>query len=177
MLVNKEDEMETLNCIQARRSIRRFTDETISEETINQILRAGFAAPSAHNLHPIEFIVIHEKDNLIQVASKLTYGRSLNEAQYAICVVGDTLKQDNWEFLNHDAAAATENMALAITDLGLGSVWIGCTPSYENSHELHQVLNLPEHIKCLSILAIGHPAVIKEPSNRFEHLKIHKEKW
>lgn len=169
--------METLKCIQARRSIRRFTQDELNEKDIHTILSAGFAAPSAHNLHPIEFIVIRDKENLAKLASKLSYGRSLNEAQCAICTIGDTNRQDNWEFLNHDAAAATQNMALAITDCGLGAVWIGCTPSYENSSDLHTELNLPDHMKCISVLAIGYPAVSKEPNNRFEPLKIHKEKW
>jgi nitroreductase len=68
-------------------------------------------------------------------------------------------------------------MLLAIVDCGLSSVWIGCTPSNENTQEVANLLNLPDHVKCLSILAIGYPAVTKEPNDRFEHLKIHKEKW
>lgn len=169
--------METLQTIHARRSIRRFTNETMTESEINTILSAAFSAPSAHNLHPIEFIVIKERDNLIQLASKLTYGRSLIEATCAICVVGDINRQENWEFINQDAAAATQNMALAAVELGLASVWIGCTPSYPNMDDVHKELNLPEYIKCLSILALGHPAVTKDANDRFEHLKIHKEKW
>lgn len=169
--------METITCIHARRSIRRFTNDPIQDEDLNIILSAAFSAPSAHNLHPCEYIVVRDRDNLVTLASKLTYGRSLNEAACAICVVGDTNRQDNWEFINQDAAAATQNMALAAVDCGLSSVWIGCTPSNENSHELSEVLNLPDYVKCLSILAIGYAAVTKEPNNRFEHLKIHKEKW
>lgn len=169
--------METITCIHARRSIRRFTNEEIRDEDLNSILSAAFCAPSAHNLHPCEYIVVRERDNLVQLASKLTYGRSLNEAACAICVVGDTNRQDNWEFINQDAAAATQNMALAIVDCGLSSVWIGCTPSNENIHEVATILNIPDYIKVLSILAIGYPAVSKEPNDRFEHLKIHKEKW
>lgn len=169
--------METLTSIHARRSIRRFSSEPITEDEVNTILSAAFAAPSAHNLHPCEFIVIQERDNLIKLASTLTYGRSLIEAACAICVVGDTNRQDIWEFLNHDGAAATQNMALAAVDIGLASVWIGCTPSYPNLNEVHEVLGLPANFKCISILAIGHSAVTKEPNNRFEHLKIHKEKW
>lgn len=169
--------METITCIHARRSIRRFTNEAIRDEDLNIILSSAFCAPSAHNLHPCEYIVIRERENLIQLASKLTYGRSLNEAACAICVVGDTNRQDNWEFINQDAAAATQNMSLAAVDCGLSSVWIGCTPSNENTLEVTTVLNLPDHVKCLSILAIGYPAVTKEPNDRFEHLKIHKEKW
>lgn len=169
--------METLQTIHARRSIRRFTNEPIQDTEINTILSSAFSAPSAHNLHPSEFIVLKERENLIQLASKLTYGRSLIEAACAICVVGDLNRQDNWEFINQDAAAATQNMALTAVDLGLASVWIGCTPTYPNMNEVHKELNLPDHVKCLSILAIGHPAVIKEANDRFEHLKIHKEKW
>ena len=44
-------------------------------------------------------------------------------------------------------------------------------------HEVHKELNLPDHIRCLSILVLGHPAVTKDANDRFEHLKIHKEKW
>lgn len=169
--------METLQTIHARRSIRRFTNVPMNDTEINTILSAAFSAPSAHNLHPSEFIVIKDRENLIQLASKLTYGRSLIEAACAICVVGDLNRQDIWEFINQDAAAATQNMTLAAVELGLASVWIGCTPSYPNMQEVHKELNLPDHIKCLSILALGHPAVTKDANNRFEHLKIHKEKW
>lgn len=169
--------METITCIHARRSIRRFTNEAIRDEDLNTILAAAFCAPSAHNLQPSEYIVIRNRENLVQLASKLTYGRSLNEAACAICVVGDTNRQNNWEFINQDAAAATQNMALAAVDCGLSSVWIGCTPSNENTQEVSTLLNLPDYVKCLSILAIGYPAVTKEPNIRFEHLKIHQEKW
>ena len=44
-----------------RMSIRRFTDETVDDEAIRQIIRAGMAAPSSKNQRPWEFYVIRDK--------------------------------------------------------------------------------------------------------------------
>ena len=169
--------METLECILKRRSIRRFTEQNIEQETLETILKAGFNAPSAHRLHPLDFIIIKEKSHLNELADLLTYGRPLREAACAICVVGDHEKQDLFDFLSQDAAASMQNMALMATDLGVASVWIGVSQSYPNLAELEAYLGLPPHIKCLSILALGYTSVIKEANERYDIHKIHYERW
>mgnify|MGYP002664269412 FL=1 len=50
--------METLDSILKRRSIRRFTDQAIPQADLELILKAGFNAPSAHRLHPLDYIII-----------------------------------------------------------------------------------------------------------------------
>lgn len=169
--------METLDTILKRRSIRRFTDQTISNTNLELILKAGFNAPSAHRLHPLDYIVIKEKDRLNGLADLLTYGRPLREAYCAICVVGDHDKQELFDFLSQDAAASMQNMALMATDIGCASVWIGVSQSYSNIEDVENYLGLPKHMKCLSVLALGYPAVNKEANDRFEIHKIHSERW
>ena len=158
--------METLDSILRRRSIRRFTDEYIPQADLELILKAGFNAPSAHRLHPLDFIIMNEKDRLNGLADLLTYGRPLREASCAICVVGDSDKQEYLDFLCQDAAASMQNMALMATDLGCASVWIGVSQSYQNIEEVENFFGLPKHIKCLSVLALGYAAVNKEPNDQ-----------
>jgi len=104
--------METRETILKRRSIRRFTDQRIPQEILESILKAGFNAPSAHRLHPLDYIIITDKDRLNGLADLLTYGRPLREANCAICVVGDHDKQELFDFLSQDAAASMQNIGL-----------------------------------------------------------------
>lgn len=169
--------METLDCILKRRSIRRFTDELIPQAVLERILKAGFNAPSAHRLHPLDYIIVTEKERLNGLADLLTYGRPLREAQCAICVVGDHDKQEHFDFLCQDAAASMQNMALMATDAGCASVWIGVSQSYPNIVDVENYLGLPKNIKSLGILALGYPAVDKEANDRYDIHKIHHESW
>lgn len=169
--------METLECILKRRSIRHFTDQNIEPEVLEIILKAGFNAPSAHRLHPLDYIIIKEKKHLHELADLMTYGRPLREAACAICVVGDHDKQELFDFLCQDAAASMQNMALMATDLGVASVWIGVSQSYPNLAELDAYLGCPQHIKCMSILALGYTLVNKEANDRYALHKIHYERW
>lgn len=169
--------METRESILKRRSIRRFTDQRIPQEILESILKAGFNAPSAHRLHPLDYIIITDKDRLNGLADLLTYGRPLREANCAICVVGDHDKQELFDFLSQDAAASMQNMALMATDLGCASVWIGVSQSYPNIVDVESFLELPKNFKCLSVLALGYAAMNKEPNDRYDIHKIHNERW
>ena len=169
--------METFDSILKRRSIRRFTDQAIPQADLELILKAGFNAPSAHRLHPLDYIIISEKERLNGMADLLSYGRPLREAYCAICVVGDHDKQELFDFLSQDAAASMQNMALMATDLGCASVWIGVSQSYPNIEDIETYLGLPKQIKCLSVLALGYPAVNKEANDRYDIHKIHYERW
>ena len=71
--------METLDSILKRRSIRRFTDQAIPQADLELILKAGFNAPSAHRLHPLDYIIISEKERLNGMADLLSYGRPLRK--------------------------------------------------------------------------------------------------
>ena len=64
--------METLDSILKRRSIRRFTDQAIPQADLELILKAGFNAPSAHRLHPLDYIIISEKERLNGMSDLLT---------------------------------------------------------------------------------------------------------
>lgn len=166
-----------MNAIFKRRSIRKYTEIKVSEELIEQILRAGMAAPSAGNERPWHFVVIDDKDVLNQIPKFHPYSNMLKEASCAIVVCGDTALQRFDGYWVQDCSAATQNMLIMATELGLGSVWLGVYPNKERVKPLKQLLNLPESVIPLSIISIGYPAEEKKPNDSFDKTRVHKNRW
>lgn len=65
-----------LELIRSRRSVRRFSDRTVSREDIGRLLEAARWAPSNHNRQPWRFIVIEDKQQISQVAETVSQGLS-----------------------------------------------------------------------------------------------------
>jgi nitroreductase len=152
---------ELINTIFARRSIREYTAEVISEKDIKTMLEAAMAAPSASNRKPWHFIVITSRKILNNLARVHPYGKMLSKAPLCIVVCGDTtISAGYWV---QDCSAATENLLLAAAALGLGAVWLGVHPREERISPIRKVLNIPETVVPLNLISIGHPAEEKEP--------------
>ncbi|MBU0712057.1 nitroreductase family protein [bacterium] len=164
-----------LDYIFRRRSIRKFNDEPLSDLQIKSILEAAMAAPSAHNNKPWHFIVIRERKTLDRIAEVHPYGKMLFQAPLAVAVCGDTaVSSKRWD---QDCAAATENILLALPELGLGGVWLGYYPRSNDEDFLKDIISVPENIKVFSMVAIGHPDEEKIPRSQYEDIKIHFEQW
>lgn len=166
-----------MQAIFQRRSIRKYTDKAVSEEQIEQILRAGMAAPSAGNEQPWHFIVINDRDILYEIPKFHPYAQMLTEASHAIVVCGDLTLQKYQGYWVQDCSAATENMLLMAQDLGIGSVWLGVYPSEDRVKELKKLLGLPESVIPLNIISIGYSAETREAADRFNPARIHRNKW
>ncbi len=160
-----------------RRSIRKYTDKVVSEDLIEKILRAGMAAPSAGNEQPWHFIVIDDKDVLNEIPKFHPYSQMLKQASNAIVVCGDRSLQKYEGYWVQDCSAAMQNMLLTAQDLGLGAVWLGVYPVQERVSGLKKLLSLPEGVTPLSIMSLGYPAETKEPEDRFNPSRIHKNGW
>jgi nitroreductase len=169
-----------MNSIFKRTSVRNYTDQPVTKEQIEMLLRAGMAAPSAKNVQPWEFVVIQDKENLLKITEFHPYSAMLKQAPLAIAVCGNTTKialegvEDLWV---QDCAAATQNILLEATELGLGSVWMGIYPKKELVNGLAELLILPDYIVPFSLLAIGYPAEEVTPKDKFNPERVHWEKW
>jgi nitroreductase len=164
-----------IKTILSRRSIRRYTDELVSEEDIKTILDAAMAAPSASNRKPWHFIIVTDRGSLNQLAKAHRYAKMLYDAPLCISVCGDQSVSES--FWVQDCSAATENMLLAITALGLGAVWCGVYPRQDRMKDISKILGIKAPIVPLNIIAIGHPAEEKEPRTQYDESKVHREKW
>jgi len=162
-----------------RRSIRKYTDEPVSDDDLKGLLRAAMAAPSAGNRQPWEFVVIRERETLNTMTGFHPRGGydMLRQAPMAIVVCGDREKQLDAEYWVLDCSAATENILIAAQSLGLGAVWLGVYPRQDRIGKIRDLLGLPHNIMPLSIISVGHPAENKKPSHRYDDKKIHFNKW
>ncbi|MFB0502021.1 MAG: nitroreductase family protein [Candidatus Bathyarchaeia archaeon] len=166
---------ELIKTILARRSIRKYTAEPVSEKDVKTMLEAAMAAPSASNLKPWHFIVVTNRQKLDNLARVHPYGKMLFEAPLCIAVCGDeAISARYWV---QDCSLAAENLLLAATALGLGAVWLGVYPREERINTIRKVLNIPENIVPLNLISIGHPAEEKEPRTQYDELRVHREKW
>lgn len=166
-----------LNGIVSRRSIRSYTNKKVSEEQINTILNAGFCAPSAKNKRPWHFIVIKNRKKLNRISQINTNTSMINNSNCCIVVCGDKIMQGINELLVEDCSAATQNMLLASHGLGLGAVWCGIIKNSDTHKILKEVLKLPETILPISLVSLGYPDEIKLETPRFDKAKVHKETW
>ena len=160
--------MEMLEVMRRRRSVRRYTEEKISDEQLKQIVSAALLAPSGHSKYPCEFIVVKSRAVLEKMSHcrKSNIAKMLEGAAAAIAVVAD---RDKSETIIEDSSVALMNMQLLATSLGIGSCWIqvrGREAKDDSPTEeyLRGILNFPENFACQAILSLGYPA--KEPRAR-----------
>ncbi len=169
--------MNVMEAILKRRSIRRFTQQPIAKEDIHSLLRATMMAPTARNCQEWEFVVVRNKDTFKKMMHVHPYAHMLEQADCALVVCGNTQREHAPGYWMADCGAATENILLAATALGIGSVWLGVYPNEERMNGLAQILGLPDYVKPLNIIALGYPDEKKEDVDRFDPAKIHVEKW
>ena len=160
--------MELKEVLQNRRSCRKFKATKISEEQIDYILHAAMSGPSAMNKQPWMFYVIKDEIKLKELHKASLYSKY--EAPLAIVVAGDSsrfLPLGMKDFWIQDASSATENILLAATDLGLGSVWCGIYPQKKATENLREILGASEKIIPLNIIYIGYPNTELEPRDQY----------
>ena len=160
--------METLEAIQTRRSVRKFTDKKISSDLIEKVLHAGMSAPSAGNQQPWHFIVIDDKKMLEEVPKVSLYAPMAKDASVAIVVCGDTKLEKYPGFWVQDCSAATQNMLLAAHALGLGAVWSGIYPLEDRVSGYRSLLGIPENVIPLSIVIMGYRLEVPKPEDRYK---------
>lgn len=164
-----------IQTIFARRSIRVYTDEPVVEEDIQTLLKAAMAAPSASNRKPWRFVVVTERETIDALAEVHPHGKMLFEAPLCIAVCGDLTEMERYWV--QDCSAATENLLLAATALGLGAVWLGVYPRDERVKAVRPILDMPQNATPLNLIAIGHPAEEKEPRTQYDESRVHRERW
>ena len=169
--------MDVFEAILGRRSIRRYTNEKITDDDIETILKAAMYAPSAVNKQPWHFVVFRDKQVMQKIIEVHPNSRMLLDADAAILVCWDELLQHDEGYGPVDCSAATQNILLAAHALGLGAVWVGIYPRTPRVEALHKIFELPDHVKPFSVISIGHPDEQKSFPDRFDSKKIHFEKW
>jgi len=167
-------EAKVLSTIRERRSIRRYTNQAVTDDQIRQLLEAAMAAPSADNIQPWEFVVVKDPDLKRELAQTHPWSDMAADAAVVFVVCGNERASRHWV---EDASAATENLLLAATALGLGAVWVAVYPHASNEAHVRQVLAIPGEMRVLCLVPVGHPAESKPPRTKYTESKVHYERW
>jgi len=166
-----------MDAILNRKSIRKYKDIEVSNEIVEELLRAAMAAPSAGNEQPWEFIILRDKEIMTKITEVHQYAKMLPTADVAIVVCGDVDKERYKGYWVQDCSAATENILLEAEAMDLGAVWLGVYPIAERVEKIQELLNLPASVTPLSIIPVGYPDEEKAPTDRFDKTRIHYDRW
>ena len=162
------------NYILKRRSVRKFEDTPVEREVIDKLLEAGCAAPSAVNRKPVDFYVITGEDRLDELSKCGRFTRM--KSPLMIIVVGNltrALPLGMAEYWIQDAAAATENILIQATALGLGSCWCGIHPQKGFVEKVRENLGLTDKQIPFSMIKLGYPAEFPEPHSGIDEKRVH----
>lgn len=153
-----------MQTILSRHSVRKFTDQDIPESILNMILKAGYHAPSGHNMQSWRFTVLTDAEDIqkLKESTKVTaenekvnfYG--WENPRVLILVSNDNRNPNGCQ----DASCASENMMLAANSYGLGAVWLNPLMTLRNVLPVKALLDdygIPENHTVWATIAIGYP--------------------
>ncbi len=171
-----------IELLRKRRSIRKFTGESIPAGMIETITEAALRAPSSRGINPWEFILVDDPEILAQLAVAKQHGAEfLKNAPLGIVVCADTDKSD---VCVEDCSIAAIIIQLTALSLGLGSCWAQIRNRPHDRQQsaeafVRQLLGLPERMLVEAIIGIGYPDERKLPvkAATLQRDKIKKNRW
>ncbi len=161
----------TLKSIHERTSVRAYTSKAVDKDILIELAKAGMAAPSAMNKQPWEFILIQDRATLNKLGE---IKPPVGKAPAAIVVVGNTKASGSWVL---DCSAATENILIAATSMGLGTVWTGAHGNAKFEALIKETLSLPDGVMPLSVIAVGYAEGTPKPKNKYVESKVHFDRY
>lgn len=148
--------MDTFKLIKTRRSIRKFTDEPVSDEMVDTIIEAGIWAPSGLNNQPWRFAVIRDKAFKKSISELTHYKKIVLMADVLIAVFLDNGESYDRTKDVMAVGACIENMLLFIHSQGFGAVWLG--EILKNKEKVRELVKGHEDLELMAVCAVGHPA-------------------
>ena len=166
--------MELKEVLSKRRSVRKFTDQSIPEEYVKELLHAAMSGPSACNRKPWDFYVITNEEVLSELKSASKFSRFSSKLAIVVCGnLSRALPLNMASYWIQDCSAATENILLRATDLGLGAVWCGIHPQKRAEEKVRKCLGIHEKQVPLNIIYVGYPAEEPKARDQYEEDRVH----
>ena len=157
--------MNFLELAEKRYSCRAYRPDPVEDEKLQQVLEAVRLAPSATNLQPYRFIVVHTAGRETEL-NRVYYQPWFVEAPIVICACGIPAlawqRADGKRYTDVDVAIAMDHLTLAAADLGLATCWVA---SFD-VRAAHEVLGIPPGIEPLAFTPLGYPADQPGPKER-----------
>ncbi|MBV8346492.1 MAG: nitroreductase family protein [Mycolicibacterium sp.] len=171
--------METTDAIHARRNVRRYRPDPISDADLDRIAEAGWRAPSASNHQHWDFVIVTDPDKLQQLSTVWRGARHIALAPAASAFVVPQPADDRTRLLDqYDLGQATMAMTIAATDLGIGTGH----SAVEDQPKARAILGVPDDHIVSYLLGVGYPAdrpltPIRTPDRRPFSEVVHHGHW
>ena len=171
--------MEAWVAICARRNVRQYKPEPVSDDDLNRIAEAGWRAPSAKNRQPWDFVIVTDQAQLQELSTVWRGAGHIAKAPAAIVIVVPVPPDDRRLVTDtYDIGQATMAMMIAATDLGIGTGH----SSVGDQEKARAILGVPDDHQVAFLLGIGHPAdrpltPIRKPNRRPLSEVVHRGRW
>ncbi|MGI5819773.1 MAG: nitroreductase family protein [Armatimonadota bacterium] len=171
-----------LDAIRKRASVRSYTDEPVSDEQLDAILSAALSAPTANNVRPWHIVVVTDDERRAKLSQVHQWASFCAQSPVVLVFCADASRQPHWWV--EDACAALENALIQAAELDLGTCWVGIRggeggegPGPEREELVRDLLGIPDEIRVLGLVSLGHPAGEPTPRGPGPMDAIHRETW
>ena len=167
-----------IELLRQRRSVRKYTSQKVEQEKLDILKEAVLRSPSSKNINPWEFIFVDDPELIARTKDCRPHGTTpLATAPLAVVMCADETLNDVWV---EDCSIASILLQVTAQSLGLGSCWVQIrnrmhSESVSAEKYVQDLLNIPEHFRVLSIVAVGYPEKLRE-GKAFEELPFEKIK-
>ena len=160
--------MDFLTLAKERYSCRYFSDKKVEQEKIDKILEAARLAPTGRNSQSQRILVLTDEAELNKLSGCTPYGWNAPLVMIICYDKNECWHRDIDDFDGgaQDICIVTTHMMLEVTDLGLGSTWVGAFDPFK----AREIYNIPENLEIAAILPIGYPSESAHPS------RLHNER-
>ena len=165
-----------IEILRERRSCREYKGRPVEVDKLKILQESVLRSPSSKNINPWEFIFVEDKGIISSLKDCKPHGTApLKTAPLAVVICADETLNDVWI---EDCSVASILLQLTAQSLGLGSCWVqvrkrNYSESVSSEEFIRNLLQVPDHYRVLSIIAIGYPAVRRE-GKPFSELQFDK---
>jgi nitroreductase len=171
--------VQTWEAIRSRRNVRSFEDRPIADDHLDEILESGRRSPSSQNWQPWDFILVRQRDQLLQLSHVWRGAGHVAHSAATIALIAPLAKEERQrDRLQYDLGQATMSMMLAAASLGIGSSHSGVG----DQDMARSLLDFPDDKFCAYLISLGYPAdrpltLIRNPDRRPFNEVVHRDRW
>ena len=172
--------MNVIDAIKQRRSVRKYSDKSVSEELVMELMDAARLAPSGNNAQPWIYKIISKPEDIELLKKEDIFKQSfVYTAPILILCCADPRKYPGAEFDKklddantlraiRDLSISVQNLVLRATELGLGTCYIG----WMDKPRIKELYNLPPHYIVPYLITVGYAEGQGKPAKKKEMSEI-----
>jgi len=145
--------MEVYEAVQTVLAVREFQSKPVPDSVVHRIIESARLTGSSMNGQPWHFVVVQNRDTLVELGSLVSSGPYNGQAVFAVAVAINKSSQ----FGISDASRAIQSMVLTAWSEGIGSNWTG----WVGMTEVASLLGIPESLDVIAVVPFGYPTQVR----------------